>query len=78
MANNGKYLTGYELARNHGFYGTEDEWFELMVKGWSELADHVKLRNKTAPDQHPITSISGLNEELTAIKSRLADLEDKA
>lgn len=77
MANNGRYLTAYDLARNHGFTGTEDDWYNLLVKGWTELQNHEKLINRFEPDQHNIASISGLQAKLTDLEVRIQRLEEK-
>jgi archaellum component FlaC len=41
-----------------------------------EMMDHTKLRNRDAENQHPISSIEGLSDVLTAIDDNFKKVDD--
>lgn len=38
-------------------------------------SDHTELRNRDAADQHPISSITGLADELNGLKAHVQDVD---
>lgn len=57
-------------ATNLGFdteFSTENDEFTAEFDGLNMVttSDHNKLNNRDLPDQHPITAIAGLEQELS-------------
>ena len=50
-------LSAYEIAIKNGFVGTEQEWLD-------SFKDHTKLQNLNNPNQHPISAITNLQQNL--------------
>ena len=73
MANNGYYLTAYEMAVNHGFTGTKEQWIAMLCGNFDKLTDHTTMTNRDADDQHPISAISGLQEWMNRIEDTVAE-----
>jgi hypothetical protein len=61
----------YDFARSCGFTGTPEQLMKIMTGNIVSMLDHQTLDNRDAADQHPITAISGLAEEL----NRLQDVQ---
>lgn len=57
----------YDFARLRGFTGTPEQLMDLMIGNISALQDHSAMRNREESDQHPISAISGLQEELNRL-----------
>lgn len=73
MANNGYYLTAYEMAVNHGFTGTKDQWIAFLCGNFDKITDHTTMTNRDADDQHPISAISGLEKWMNRIEDRITE-----
>ena len=59
----GDWLSAYEVAVNNGFVWTEAEWLaSLQGEPWSVV--HNELTGREANNAHPISSITGLQDEL--------------
>ena len=71
MPNNGYYLSAYQIAVNHGFTGTQQDWIELLCGNYVKMMDHRNLNGREAGGAHPISAIAGLDEKLAELKESI-------
>lgn len=78
--------SAYQVAVDNGFVGTEEEWLaSLKGKDGKDGKDgsgggvtsHVELEDLDAPDSHPISAITGLEDSLANLQTRDSELAEE-
>lgn len=59
---------------NNEFELYEPPTIEFEIEGLLQIGDHDKLVNRDLPNQHPISAITGLEDKLSLIPTKLSDL----
>lgn len=63
----------YDFARSRGFTGTPEQLMDIMIGNIESLLDHTALEGRYENDQHPISAITGLAEELNRLQDMQGD-----